>query len=69
MNQLYPMIRRVRRPLWPVAAGGVMLPVGTKERPAAGPPAVERGEPEPVAPREPAEVCAEIKSRSVGKRA
>ena len=69
MNQLYPMIRRVRRPLWPVADEAVALPAVSKERPASAPPAVERGEPEPVAPREPAEVCAEIKSRSVGKRA
>jgi len=60
MNQLLPIIRRVRRPLWPDA---------TKERPAAVPPAVERGEPAATAPREPVGVSIEPKRRKDGPQA
>jgi hypothetical protein len=60
MNELLPIIRRVRRPLWPA---------GTQERPAAGSPAVERGEPEATAPREPAAVSIGHKRRKDGPQA
>ena len=57
MNQLLPIIRRVRRPLWSDV---------TQERPAAIPPAVERGEPTVTAPREPAAVAIGPKRRKDG---
>ena len=60
MNQLLPIIRRVRRPLWADT---------TKERPAAIPPAVERGEPAATAPREPAAVSSGPKRRKDGPQA
>ena len=34
MNLLYPMIRRVRRPLWPVAETGLVAPAGQSEKSA-----------------------------------
>jgi len=34
VNQLYPMIRRVRRPLWPVAETGLVAPAGQSEKSA-----------------------------------
>ena len=34
MNLLYPMIRRVRRPLWPVAEGGLVAPAAQSEKSA-----------------------------------